>query len=252
MKIIRDYLDTLFLNIPDTPETKKAKEDLLAIMEDHYHELIQQGKSEHEAIGAVISEFGSIDELLQELQLAPDVEVEQDWSDAIDLEEATNFWQQIRHFSLFLSLGIAFCISSIGIFLFFANHLNSGVGLLVMFMMIALGVGFIITSSMNYSSAARKLNDRPFSKEVKLEASRQLEDYEKSFRVGLVLGIGLCIVSVTPFFLMDAFLYLTSGTALLMFFVSIALGVFFIVYVSIIHSWFSKMAEGIYFVSDED
>ena len=26
MKTIRDYLDSLFLNVPTTPETKKAKE----------------------------------------------------------------------------------------------------------------------------------------------------------------------------------------------------------------------------------
>lgn len=67
MKIIAEYLDSLFLNVPITPETKKAKEDLLALMEDHYHELIAEGKNEHEAIGAVITEFGSIDELLDEL-----------------------------------------------------------------------------------------------------------------------------------------------------------------------------------------
>ncbi len=44
MRIIKDYLDSLFLTVPITSETKKAKEDLLAIMEDHYHELIAEGK----------------------------------------------------------------------------------------------------------------------------------------------------------------------------------------------------------------
>ena len=28
MKTIKDYLDSLFLHVPITPETKKAKEDL--------------------------------------------------------------------------------------------------------------------------------------------------------------------------------------------------------------------------------
>jgi len=93
MKTIRDYLDSLFLNVPTTPETKKAKEDLAAIMEDHYHELIEQGKSEHEAIGAVISEFGSIDELLQELQVAQSEDTaEEAWLDAITIDEAFDFW----------------------------------------------------------------------------------------------------------------------------------------------------------------
>ena len=250
MKTIRDYLDTLFLNVPKTPETIKAKEDLVAIMEDHYYELIDQGKSEHEAIGAVISEFGSIDELLQELQVE---EVpEEAWQDAIVIEEAFDFWGKIRHFAFSLSLGIALCIASLGIFIFFANQIDSGLGLLGMFVFIALGVGFIITSGLNYSASKRRLNDRPFEQEVKREARKQLEDYEKSFRFGLVLGISACILSVTPFFLMEAILYIPSGFALGLFFAAVALGVFFIVYVSIIRTGFAKMADGVYFISNED
>ncbi len=57
------------MTLPKTPQTQQAKADLLAAMEDHYHALIEEGKSEHEAIGAVISEFGSIDELKEELEL---------------------------------------------------------------------------------------------------------------------------------------------------------------------------------------
>ena len=61
-------------------------------MEDHYHELIEQGKSEHEAIRAVISEFGSIDELLQELQVAQSEDTaEEAWLDAITIDEAFDF-----------------------------------------------------------------------------------------------------------------------------------------------------------------
>ena len=105
----------------------------------------------------------------------------------------------------------------------FANEIDSGLGLLVMFMFVALGVGFIITSGLNYSASKRKLNDRPFDQEVKQEARKQLEDYEKSFRFGLVLGISACILSVTPFFLMEAILYIPSGLALGLFFAAVAL-----------------------------
>lgn len=44
MNTIRNYLDSLFLNVPKTAETQKAKKDLLSIMEDHYYELIEEGK----------------------------------------------------------------------------------------------------------------------------------------------------------------------------------------------------------------
>ncbi|HCE11448.1 MAG TPA: beta-carotene 15,15'-monooxygenase, partial [Enterococcus sp.] len=99
MKTIHDYLDSLFLNVPITPETRKAKEDLSAIMEDHYHELISQGKSEHEAIGAVISEFGSVDELLQALDISSEASQEdEDWTDALSEEESFDYWQTVRYF----------------------------------------------------------------------------------------------------------------------------------------------------------
>ena len=38
-------------------------------MEDKYNELKSEGKSENEAIGIVISEFGNIDELINELDI---------------------------------------------------------------------------------------------------------------------------------------------------------------------------------------
>lgn len=63
MDTIKNYVETLFLEFPNTKEVQRAKQEILTIMEDHYLALIDEGKSEHEAIGQVISEFGSVDEL---------------------------------------------------------------------------------------------------------------------------------------------------------------------------------------------
>ena len=67
METIRSYIENLFRNYPNTPNVSKAKEDLLGINEDKYYELKAEGKSENEAIGIVISEFGSMDEIAPEL-----------------------------------------------------------------------------------------------------------------------------------------------------------------------------------------
>ena len=66
MDTIRTYLDNMFLSLPETPETLRAKEELYAMMEDKYAELKASGKSENEAIGIVITEFGNLDEVLTE------------------------------------------------------------------------------------------------------------------------------------------------------------------------------------------
>ena len=63
METIMSYIDNLFRSYPDTPQVRRAREELLGIMEDKYNELKAGGKSENEAIGIVISEFGSMDEI---------------------------------------------------------------------------------------------------------------------------------------------------------------------------------------------
>lgn len=67
MDVILSYLDNMFLTMPKTQEVQRAKEELLSMMEDKYNELIAEGKKENEAIGIVISEFGDISELMEEL-----------------------------------------------------------------------------------------------------------------------------------------------------------------------------------------
>ena len=67
MDTIRNYLESMFLSLPNTPEVRRAKSELGQMMEDKYNELISEGKSENEAIGIVIAEFGNLDELAEEL-----------------------------------------------------------------------------------------------------------------------------------------------------------------------------------------
>ena len=74
METILNYLDNMFVNMPQTPEVLRAKEDLAEMMEDKYNELIAEGKMQNEAIGIVISEFGNIQELIDELGIRKEQE----------------------------------------------------------------------------------------------------------------------------------------------------------------------------------
>ena len=67
METIRNYLNAMFAGLPDTPEVRRAYEELAAMMEDKYTELIEEGQGENEAVGTVISEFGNLEELAQTL-----------------------------------------------------------------------------------------------------------------------------------------------------------------------------------------
>ena len=67
METIRNYLETMFMQLPDTPEVRRAKKELGQMMEDKYNELTADGMSTNEAVGIVISEFGNLDELAESL-----------------------------------------------------------------------------------------------------------------------------------------------------------------------------------------
>ena len=80
MEAIREYLHNMFLNLPETPQVLRAKAELMEMMEDKYEELMQEGKSEKEAVGTVISEFGNLDELAEQCQKLLNTE----YSDKLD------------------------------------------------------------------------------------------------------------------------------------------------------------------------
>lgn len=67
METIKNYLESMFMNMPNTAEVRRAKDVLWEMMEDKYTELIAEGKSENEAVATVISEFGNLQELAEEL-----------------------------------------------------------------------------------------------------------------------------------------------------------------------------------------
>ena len=73
METIKNYLEAMFSGLPNTPEVRKAKAELFQMMEDKYNELISEGKSENTAVGTVISEFGNLDELAEDLGLTREV-----------------------------------------------------------------------------------------------------------------------------------------------------------------------------------
>ena len=63
METIRKYLESMFADLPNTPEVMRAKSELWQMMEDKYNELLEEGVPENEAVGKVISDFGNLDEL---------------------------------------------------------------------------------------------------------------------------------------------------------------------------------------------
>lgn len=63
MNVIDSYLDTLFAPYPETPRLREARTELRAMMEDTQQGLMEDGLSESQAVGQVIAEFGTLEEV---------------------------------------------------------------------------------------------------------------------------------------------------------------------------------------------
>jgi len=67
MDQINSYVDAMFAKLPNTRAVEEMKQNILENMQERYSELLSEGKTENEALGAVISQFGNIDEVKKEL-----------------------------------------------------------------------------------------------------------------------------------------------------------------------------------------
>jgi len=110
METIKNYLDNMFANLANSTDIIKLKSDLLLNMEEKYNELKNDGKSENEAIGIVISEFGNIEELMEELGIE---ERKGEVPKTITKEEADNFIAAKKQEGLLVGIGVKVILTNI-------------------------------------------------------------------------------------------------------------------------------------------
>lgn len=230
MEAIREYLNNLFMSLPETPAVLRAKAELLEMMEDKYEELIREGKSEKEAVGTVLSEFGNLEELAEELGIdeylkktqtasedagqsgqkeeknkkAGHQRAECHWS----FEEAKDYVAYAWKHAAYIAVGVMLCIwspyfesvlSSAGASGYIPPLAANAVGTSFLFLFIAVAVGLFCAAS-----AAKKRYGNVARYRIVLEekavhylTARQDKDEQKRlyFRI---FGIALCILSVVP------------------------------------------------------
>ena len=112
MEKIQLFVDNMFLSLPDTPEVRQAKAHILEGMADRYEALLAQGKNQDEAFGAVIGEFGSVEELRQELGLGNRPQAEEPLPSPAPFPQEE--YQRFRRmFPLAIAGGVVLCILAV-------------------------------------------------------------------------------------------------------------------------------------------
>lgn len=247
MEAIRNYLETMFAQMPNTPDVRRAREELLAMMEDKYNELIAEGRSDNEAVGTVISEFGNLSELAESLGISYVFNESRNTQGRkpADMEEIESYIETGIASAVIISAGIFFCI----ICVCFPILLGSlpVIPTLMFFVSVGLGVLLIV-----YGSGMKKKFRHLFTGEYYLDyaATKYVTDQQHNFdntsTLLRSLGIMLCVVCFVPSVILNnevnfiGKLSLSDiGAALL--FILVGFGVFLIVYSSKIRGVFKKL-----------
>lgn len=237
MEAIRNYLETMFANLPNTPEVLRAKNELWQMMEDKYNELVADGKSDNEAVGTVIAEFGNLDEISEDLGIRNVVNSTQDITRRnVTMEEVKKYLHESSNYAYKISLGIFLCISSpIGAILSDEARFSSAFGLLFLMAFVAAAVVLFVHSSITihrWDFLKHELCTIDFT--TTNYVHDQKERYNSTYALLMTVGIVLCVISFVPAAIIDeldiSFFGFDkdnmSGALLLLF---VAIGVFMIV-----------------------
>ena len=236
METIKNYLESMFRGLPLTDKIVKAKSELLQMMEDKYTELIRSGKSENEAVGEVIQNFGNLDDLADDLGIT-DVLHKTKYSEIqrrkLSFEEVTEYLRVKKTAILFKAIGIFLCIICV-VFPIFANALDfkDSLGAALMFLSVGCGVVFMTLAHSSLSDW-RFLKNEPCSIDaVSIDyLKNKNREFTSTYSVLSSVGILLCILCFIPAAVFSEIggssMSKFGGAAL---FIFVGAGVFLIVY----------------------
>ena len=251
MNMIRNYLESLFANLPNTAEVSRAKDELGQMMEDKYAELISQGVSENEALSKVISEFGNIDEIASDLGL--DMALARKNADgkfAITMDVVKDYILDVNTLALRISLGVALLfMCPIMPVLGGSSVMTMGLGLGGMFMLIFGGIFLFILGATNHSKWKLIKREPCFMDyQTTQYVKNESEKCNSLFSVRITLGIMLCAMCWLPLVILSenhgyvASLIGSNDTfGVVLLFVCIAFGVMLIISAGIVKSAYIKL-----------
>lgn len=215
METIKNYLENMFMNVKSTPEVKKAKAELLAMMEDKYQELKAEGKTENEAIGIVISEFGNLEELAAELGIEENISRYIPGNGlSVSMEAARQYCGDTEKASVKYAIGVLLCICSPILLILMgglqemyglSDALVTVTGVVPLFVLIGIAVTiFIVTgiSMSKYDCYEKEELELDFATEQYLRDRR--ESTRAGFAVQIAIGVFLCIIAVIPVMVVGA------------------------------------------------
>ena len=245
MNTIYTFLENMFATLPKTEHILKVKEDLYQTMIEKYEDYKNLGKSENEAVGLVISEFGNIDELLDEL----DIQMEDSKTSIITKDQYEPFLKVYKKHSFRVALGVFMIIFGVALSLIVGRNAQvfehesrrSLLTALLIVIHVIPAIGLFISAGLEMSSFNHLFeNDYELDIKDRFHVEKLAKDFIKTYHKGILLGV-LIIISSVILFVSSAFveqrqvLFISLGLFI------VGLGVFILIRRGMIQSSYSKL-----------
>ena len=253
MDTISNYVESIFADLPNTPELSEQKQAMLTKMQDKYQQLKSAGKSEYEAISGAIAAHGNIDDFTKSDLAAVPAEIP-DNEVYLTPEEVDEYIDHRHHFAWAMATGVFLCIMGPAS-LFLGQYLTGyrdGQGgrtselmdiltLIPLFLFVAAGVALFILYGMKEQQFELE------EKRIQLDSTTyaRLKADHKAFRprlaVAVAIGVALCILAPVSMLLSVVFLGEENGLSLVFLLSFIAIGVFLFIFYDIQDETYEKL-----------
>jgi len=208
MDAIKSYLENMFLHLPKTAEVLRAKEELAQMMEDKYNQLRSEGRTDNEAVGQVISEFGNLAELAGTLGIPQEVKDLETDTKQITLTDAEveRYIKVSKETGRQVALGVAIILLGVAILIFLnalaergfmPDKIAQAAGVGGLLLLIALAVYIFIMAGMksekyeNLETSLVKIDPYLHDRIVQMK-----EEYRPGFARRIAGGVALILLSV--------------------------------------------------------
>lgn len=254
METIKNYLDNLFASLPKTARVTELKSNILSNMEEKYNELKKQGKSENEAIGIVISEFGNIDELISELGISQDRETKS--QPVVTQDEVESYLTVKRVMGIQVGLGVFLCIMAPALLILISTLVGKGIlfsslsgnaanapGLIALFLLITAAVGIFIYSGMNFERYKFMEDGVQLPMGVEANLKQRYYRYSPTYHLCLIVGVCLIVISPVTLFVTSLFNEGSSPYGVVMLLAIVAFAIFIFISSGTIRESYQKLLQ---------
>lgn len=242
MDTIVNYVENMFKTLPKTEELKKLKSEILSNMEDKYQELKEDGKTENEAIGIVISEFGNIDEIIKEFGVEINNSKSEESLPTIYIDRVKEYLNVKKQTSFLVSIGVALCMLGAAILIMLQQMAEdriilTGVALdtkdivpvIILLIFVGIAVGLFIYSGITLEKFKDiEKGEFAISSSTRIFIEEDAKSIKHYKTVGIITGVILCILSPIAIFIGGMFSEsgYVYGTSTLLLIVAIAVVLF--------------------------